>query len=146
MAALTPTQHSILRWLKRGWRYSQIAAHLGIRLDCVHVHAFQMRKKLGLPAKATVEQYREAYAREGISPYLMRKGPSKKQHEVLRLIAQGLSYAKIGIALRMGPQTVQNYASRACRRIGIIGAGLNRNHRVKEWWEKTHWKEDPMFQ
>lgn len=73
------------------------------------------------------------------------------QLEVFRLLAMGRTYPQIAAFLGVLPQSVQNLASRACKRAGITHGGWNRTRYIKEWLAKYDGKapadpmDDPMF-
>lgn len=125
---LSPMERSILIYLSQGKHYDQVATMLNLRMPCFYVHCQHLRQKTGIKSTRSHEECRayvkniRSQALEAI-PVIYRPPLSYSQLEVLRGIASGDDYPKIGRTLNMGPQTVQNHATAACKRAGIKARG-----------------------
>lgn len=152
VTTLSAREISILRMLARGKTYEEIREFLNIGRKAVgkppispenmHTTAAIIRKKTGIKntqdpheCRACLRSRHSSYEPNG------ETRPTRRQMAVLRLVAQGMPYREIAHALGFqdtisGAQSVQNYASQGCKRIGIRVPAFQRTHAIRNWLEK----------
>lgn len=131
---LSPQERTAFRMLCKDFSYTHIAGLMGIRVDNLHTICHHIRQKTGIRDTRDPEQCR-AYAR--LPEPLSFRPPLKitaHQLEVLKLIAQGLTYREIAGQLSIALQSVQNHAVRGCKRLGITGQGHGRTAAIVNYF------------
>lgn len=134
----------VLRLLARGNTYQEIAGLLHITLANVHTTACHMRQKTGILDSRNPQECMDyirgrhpgadARLAYGDGDRTKPVYPTPRQLEVMRLVAQGTSYAQIALRLGMGLQTVQNAACQGSRRAGLPRShGLSREHAIRDY-------------
>lgn len=159
---LSKREMTVLRMLAQGKSYETIRIMLAtarkqeITIENIHSTANIIRRKTGIKNTLDANECR-ACLRQRHSSYLPDRHtvPTRKQMAVLRLLVAGMPYQEIAKTLGMtrsglfsGTQSVQNYASQACKRLGIKVAPWQRTHVIREWLAehdaKTAQGKDPM--
>lgn len=116
-----------------------------LSLANVYVTCHTLRQKTGIQqtrdqweCKRYVAKLDQQRIADAMSPIRSTTGPlTDNQLDVFRLMALGRTYTAIALLLGIRKQSVQNLASRACKRAGIIHGGWNRTRYITEWLQRN---------
>jgi len=143
---LTNRELRILSHLAQGRTYRETREALGMTEQNMTSSCHYIREKAGITETRDAQECARYLAKvppETLSralnerqdgwKHIRGETPTDNQIEVLRLIARGQNYRQIAAFLGTTPQSVQNLACRACKRVGIQHAGWNRTRYIREW-------------
>lgn len=140
---LTNREIKSLVHLADGATYEQIRQLFNPALSLANVHTIchLIRRKTGIAETRDpleCKRYLFKIPKQRIADALSEvesttKDLTENQLIVFRLMAMGRKYRDIAEYMGINAQSVQNLASRACKRAGIIHAGWNRTKLIKEW-------------
>lgn len=120
--ALTIAERRVLDLAADGLTDAQIGKRIGLSEDAVGSQIKRAAYKLG--ARSRGGAVAAAYKR-GLLARVPRPAPSRRltrrQFEVLALIAQGLSNEEIGVRLEISPSTVKVHVQTVCDRLDARG-------------------------
>lgn len=139
---LSPRESQVLHLISGGYTYDMLSHGLGVTSENIHSVCFSIRRKTGIKSTKNKDECRNyiRWGRMGSRPE--KKNPATaKQLEVLRLIAEGLTYRQIAERLRVKVQTVTNHAHDACRRIGRGGCAYSRREILREYFSEMDKKK-----
>jgi DNA-binding CsgD family transcriptional regulator len=117
-------QSAAAEWMQRGCAYDAAIAQLGGDVGAVQA-ALATFRKLGARAAARRARHRLAQLR-GRTPYTRRAdtladrdGLTRREREVLELIASGHTDAQIAAALHISPKTAGTHVSSILSKLGV---------------------------
>ncbi|MEU5761578.1 M3 family metallopeptidase [Nocardia sp. NPDC047648] len=124
LPGLTPRETEVLALVADGESSPEIAAQLDISVAAVDSLVERAGEKLGSPTRAGMVAVAVS---TDVLPRTTREGDSgqalpeltQREIEVLTLIAKGKTSAEIADDLALTPQTVESYASRINRKLGV---------------------------
>ncbi|MFE7745321.1 LuxR C-terminal-related transcriptional regulator, partial [Nocardia sp. NPDC057455] len=121
---LTPREIEVLTLVADGESSPRIAAALTISVDAVNSHADRIGDKLGTSTRAGMVAV--AVSTGILSPTVEAADPNAvlpklnaRELEVLALVAAGMTSAEIAAEVGLTQQTVESYASRTNRKLGV---------------------------
>lgn len=123
---LTKRETEVFDLLAKGRTYRQIAEALGMSRANLHMVCYSIRKKTGIQSTRESKQVANHKQMLYFNTEPGCPQPTKKQIEVLRMVAEGKTHKEICSALNMKPSTAFNHASEGYKRFCIPDTGLRR--------------------
>jgi DNA-binding NarL/FixJ family response regulator len=132
VARLTAREREVLDATLAGWSTAEIARRLGLSPVTVRRHAASAVRKLDLPSRAALhsvatasraQEPRLAPAPDGEAPLAevrpaLSSPLTRRQLDVLRLVAAGMPNQEIAAELVIAPNTVKNHVTRVLEKLG----------------------------
>lgn len=146
---LTDRELRMLIRLADGDTYKELQEYFGVSAPNVHTTCAIIRAKTGIRQTRDPEECKHYLAsiqaqriadvqappdRNGFRP----RNVTHCQLEVFRLLVRGRTYEEISKLLGVTSQSVQNLASRGCKRAGIHHQGWNRTAAIREYLTSFH--------
>lgn len=147
---MSPTEKTILERLSRGVSYAEIARRMGITINTLHSHCYQIRKKTGIrDTKDAVECriYLHGHETESTIAELKRiaYGPTQGQLRCMLMLAQGDDVHTIAQRLGVAISTVRNHLASGLNAAQIKRHQLSQYLTEKGLLKKPSPMDDPAF-